>query len=480
MANSKISTMPAAAALTGDELVEGVQDGGTVALTTADIAALAPLPPSNRLIPAGGTAGQALAKVDSADYNVSWQTISGGGGGVGGGLGGMQLIGKVQLASAAADMTVTNIPATFDNLLVIVCARGTTAAQFTDALMRFNGDTGNNYDFEDFHVFQNGTNFSQTTAASAAMIASTIPAATATAGRAASVSVFIPDYARTSFTKQSHSSSGAALGTGTFNIGTGHYAQTWRNTAAITQVAVIPAAGNFEAGSTLYVYGLGPTGVNVPDAPGTIPDLVFWNSGSVLGASGYKVPFLHNSCPWMPQLSASGGSVGVSATQLNGRNVLTFPAGAAGRYTLAASVLLKTITAFAVYKPASNPSSAFLLGGPNNSQLFAVNSGKPTFGKNGVAFTGAATTALTVGSWAQFNGTYDDATGAYAFRLNRAADGSGTSAQTITVASSTIGYNPLGTDDLAGDLAELIIYNRVLTAPEIAAVEAYLNTKWGV
>ncbi|HVP57597.1 MAG TPA: hypothetical protein VMU02_05830 [bacterium] len=35
----------------------------------------------NRILPAGGTTGQVLTKVDGTDYNVDWETPSGGGGG---------------------------------------------------------------------------------------------------------------------------------------------------------------------------------------------------------------------------------------------------------------------------------------------------------------------------------------------------------------------------------------------------------------
>lgn len=84
MATKKISQFGAAATLTGAELVEGVQDGDNVKLTTAAIGALG-TPASNRLVPVGGTTGQALAKVSDTDFDVSWQDIEGTGGGGGGG-----------------------------------------------------------------------------------------------------------------------------------------------------------------------------------------------------------------------------------------------------------------------------------------------------------------------------------------------------------------------------------------------------------
>jgi hypothetical protein len=51
--------------------VTGMAQRDPVTITYATIVAA-----SGRGIPAGGTTGQALAKVNNTDYNVSWQTIS--------------------------------------------------------------------------------------------------------------------------------------------------------------------------------------------------------------------------------------------------------------------------------------------------------------------------------------------------------------------------------------------------------------------
>lgn len=67
--------------------------------------------------------------------------------------------------------------------------------------------------------------------------------------------------------------------------------------------------------------------------------------------------------------------------------------------------------------------------------------------------------------------------GAYAFRYNKASLTPGTNVQPIA-ASTTIGMNADGTSEfLLGDLAEFIIYNRVLISTEISTVESYITSK---
>lgn len=218
--------------------------------------------------------------------------------------------------------------------------------------------------------------------------------------------------------------------------------------------------------------------------PGTLDDLVFWWQGDqVKVASGATLPAMTNFCPWYSFLAPKVNSgVTRAATQLNGLNVFTYPANQNGRYNWQAGITLKKVTVFAVYKPSSfaNPAT-FICGAANSYQFRVENTGKAGANKCNVAGIGTATTAMVTGTWYQINMTYDDASGAYAFRQASAANGSGTNAQTISADTFVTGYNQqLGSEDLAGDLAELIVYNRVLSGTEIGNVEAYLLAKWGV
>ncbi len=128
-----------------------------------------------------------------------------------------------------------------------------------------------------------------------------------------------------------------------------------------------------------------------------------------------------------------------------------------------------------------NASNQAIMAGNNNSLSLQSVGGSQGVNKNCVAAIGTSTSAGDT-SWHQFNFTYDAGTGAYAFRRDRSADGSGTNSQTITgnwlLLGSNIGCGGVAT--LNGQIAEFIMYNRVLTGGEITTVETYLNGKYGL
>lgn len=275
---------------------------------------------------------------------------------------------------------------------------------------------------------------------------------------------------------------------GTNSSGTkGWYSSVGSTTlSALTDVAISsPSNGQvltYDSGTSKWknaAGGGGTTGV-----PGTIPDLQYWFSAApILAAAGGAVYILQNSCPWQLGLNAtpSAGGATISSTQLNSLNVITFPGSSTGRYNLPTGLLLAKTTIFAVFKPASLPTQAFTCGGSSSLEFRIETSGKLGLIQTQVAGIATGTGALSAGTWYQVNATYNSSTGAWAFRIAQAADSSGTNAKSITSANAGIGYNPAtGNEDLAGDLAEMIIYTRVLSPTEITSVEAYLHTKWGV
>ena len=74
------------------------------------------------------------------------------------------------------------------------------------------------------------------------------------------------------------------------------------------------------------------------------------------------------------------------------------------------------------------------------------------------------------------------AVGAYVFRLDGAADSSGTNDQTITAEPIILlnhGTAP-GGEPFIGGLGELLIYDSVLAEADIISLETYLNGRWAV
>ena len=208
MANKKISDFTAGSALAAADLFEVEQGGNSRKVTAAQVQALS----------------------------------------------GLVLISEVVTSGSQTSVTFSSIAATYRDLIVVSRGRGTTVANSTAVLLRFNGDTGSNYDYETISG-------AGTTATVAEALAQTsirfgnMAAASAGASIADVSEVVIGDYRGTTFQKSVVSRYGIKIGTSTGNIGHSTLSGWWRSTAAITSVVVFPSAGGFVNGSVVSLYG---------------------------------------------------------------------------------------------------------------------------------------------------------------------------------------------------------------------------------
>lgn len=223
-------------------------------------------------------------------------------------------------------------------------------------------------------------------------------------------------------------------------------------------------------------------------APALIPDLQFWwESDNMLLTSGVAVPTLRNRTPWSASYcsSVSGrGPLGSSST-LNSMPVINFANSSDSRMQLQGSSILDKATIFAVVRPAAFSAVQTFIAGNSSSLQFRIETttGQLRLASANVAFIGSGSTSnMSAATWAQVNTTYNSSTGAFTYRIAKAAAGSGTDARGISTSSFSIGYNAVGggTEDFNGLWAALLIYNRVLSGTEITNVENYLTAKWGV
>lgn len=191
---------------------------------------------------AAGTSGQFL-KTNGAGANPAWVD----------GDGAMELI-ATQTPSGVASVTFSSIPGTYSDLRLVVRGRSTAVALSVSINLRFNGDTGSNYDN---HFLQ--TNNATTTAfAQLATVnyLGNLPAASATSGFAASSVADITQYAGTAFQKEGHYYSGMKRTNSAAEFFTERGSFWWRNAAAITQIQVSLGSGNFVSGSSVSLYGI--------------------------------------------------------------------------------------------------------------------------------------------------------------------------------------------------------------------------------
>lgn len=225
-------------------------------------------------------------------------------------------------------------------------------------------------------------------------------------------------------------------------------------------------------------------------APAAINGLVHWFDSSLLPVSaGAKAPQISSPDPLRCPTMAYGGHATVIAS-LNSLATVTFPGAATGNMVITTPFTFSEgCTVFVVHKPGTMVASGnyTILGGNNGSfdlriTETAANTGQLQIISTNTAAIGNSTTTVTTGNAFQGNVTFDPSTGDYAFRIGQASAGSGTSVRAITAPTSTVGYDGGSTGGayLNGDLAELIVFNDVLTLTQIQAVEAYLHAKWGV
>lgn len=182
-----------------------------------------------------GTAGQVLT-VNSGATAPEWTTIS---------AGGMTLINAGGTTLTGASVSITSIPTTYVNLLVIV-RNFKPASDGQELNLQFNSDTGSNYS----SVVANGTSLTVSTI----WMRITEAADDTVANGSAATTIY--DYANTATVRIANgiywgNSDGV---TSTFNYR--QYAGIYKSTGtAITSIQFKPSSGNFTSG-TVFVYGV--------------------------------------------------------------------------------------------------------------------------------------------------------------------------------------------------------------------------------
>ena len=177
-----------------------------------------------------------LKDTNSTEYysGSAWVAIGGGS------VDSMTLLSTTTLTGSS--VTISSISGSYKRL-ILVCRSVQPATNSVAFNMRFNADTGSNYDSS---ALDGSGNF---VAASSIEIGSSLNSSVTNTG----FEIQIPDYATSTSYK-----SALWIGTGTRGGGTparfgmgGH----WANTAAITSITFFPSSGSFTAG-TILTYGV--------------------------------------------------------------------------------------------------------------------------------------------------------------------------------------------------------------------------------
>lgn len=159
--------------------------------------------------------------------------------------------------STDGQFAFTNLPQTFQDLRIVCFLRSTRAGAATDNAAFWFGPYGANNYSETWLVGDGSTAASSRGTNAAVFVNSAVvPAATATSGVYAAVTIDILNYANTSTFKTVMTRCAAdANGSGTSRLAVGLYSST----SAISSFAIVANNGvgqNFLAGSSVYIYGI--------------------------------------------------------------------------------------------------------------------------------------------------------------------------------------------------------------------------------
>jgi hypothetical protein len=252
-ASGNLAKFSGSTSVTNGDLSGDVTTSGTLATTIANssvtLAKIANAAANSKLVGSGASgSGAAYVEVTlGSNLSMSGTTLNAGG------SSGWAPYSSTTTSGSQASVTVSSIPSTSRNMKIVVSARGDTAATSTQLRVQFNGDTGANYDNQ--YVAGIGSTASASSNNGLTyMTMVDMPAASATAGRATSVVFEVPNYAGTTFDKQTTNLGSSAWGTTAGTLESIVLANTWRSTAAVTSVKIFPQAGNFVDGSTIDIY----------------------------------------------------------------------------------------------------------------------------------------------------------------------------------------------------------------------------------
>lgn len=244
---------------------------------------------------------------------------------------------------------------------------------------------------------------------------------------------------------------------------------------------------NVTTGRALYALRSGvltriDAGATPADPIVAIPGLVArWRADQITGLTGGAVV-----ASW-PDMSANGYTATEAtarptwqAAALGGQPVVRF-AGAQQLLASAPSGDPQQTVVAVVSAGGSGVRTLRGAGGSRGLQFRLESGGAIGLVSQASANIAASTTTVTNAVPAIVTATFDQVANTYAFYHNGAASGSGAATQDLLAQTTVIGQRAGGlVEYLTGDLAELLVWSRVLTSTELSTVHSYASARYGV
>lgn len=166
------------------------------------------------------------------------------------------------LTTTAASVTFSNIPDTYTDLVLRTSTRNSAATNTTDQRITFNGVGGTSYSTTQISGFGGGASSSRYSNQPYAQFQNLGDISTSTPNTFDNQEIYIPSYTvaqekSISWSAASENNAAGFMGSGTpggANVGAS--ANYFRNTSAISSIAIINPSSSFASGSSFFLYGI--------------------------------------------------------------------------------------------------------------------------------------------------------------------------------------------------------------------------------
>lgn len=235
------------------------------------------------------------------------------------------------LTSAAPSISLSNFPSTYSELVIVL--NSTTSVFDRSIRMQFNSDTGTNYSYVNLVGYSGGA-ITQRQGSYASLA---IGSSSDTSGSNI-YTVRLPGYANTTSYK-TYIARGNAAGTAS---SVDSHTGTWRGSTgsafqAITSITLFPSSGNFNAGTTVALYGIASTSA--------LATVKATGGDSIVTSGGYTYHVFRSSGTFTPSQSISadvlciaggggGGNIGSGSGGAGGLQGFTSQSLTATGYTI--------------------------------------------------------------------------------------------------------------------------------------------------
>jgi hypothetical protein len=144
----------------------------------------------------------------------------------------------------------------YTHLKILYSGRSTNASTSVSFDMRFNADTGANYDRQKMSAAATTQTDTESLGQTLINEAGVVSGSTAPSGACGAGEITIYNYRGTAFWKRITMVFGIQSATSSGGLSSRVNVGTWRSTAAITSVSMILQSGNWDTGSTVSLYGI--------------------------------------------------------------------------------------------------------------------------------------------------------------------------------------------------------------------------------